>query len=62
MTWDDKMQTYMWTGLRHSNVIETKSQNTAIVQHTNDIYQKRKIRPLKLELTQEANFFQYQDT
>ena len=56
------MQTYIWTGSRHSNVIETKSQNTAIVQHTNDIYQKRKIRPLKLELTQEANFFQYQDT
>lgn len=53
---DDKIKTYMRTGSRHSNAIETKSQNIAIMQHTTDIYQKRKIRPLKLDSMQEANF------
>ena len=59
---DDKIKTYMRTGSKHLNAIETKSQNIAIEQHTTDTYQKRKkIRPLKLDSMQEANFLQYQD-
>ena len=49
---DDKIKTYMRTGSKHLNAIETKSQNIAIEQHTADTYQKRKIRPLKLDSMQ----------
>ena len=52
----------MRTDSKHLNAIETKSQNIAIEQHTADTCQKRKIRPLKLDSMQEANFLQYQDT
>ena len=49
---DDKIKTYMRTGSKHLNAIETKSQNIAIEQHTTDTDQKRKIRPMKLDSMQ----------
>ena len=39
----------MRTGSRHSNAIETKSQNIAIMQHTTDILSKKKNTPIEVD-------------
>ena len=53
---DDKIKSYMRTDSRHSNAIETKSQNIAIMQHTTNILSKKKNTPIEVGLNAGSKF------
>ena len=46
----------MRTDSRHSNAIETKSQNIAIMQHTTNILSKKKNTPIEVGLNAGSKF------